>query len=49
MVRARPSVQVLHHNGAMIAMAGQFAAMKGEEGDLSDGPLPRWPMFSSQT
>jgi N6-L-threonylcarbamoyladenine synthase len=44
-----PPFKYCTDNGAMIAMAGQFAAMKGEEGDLSDGPLPRWPMFSSQT
>ena len=35
-----PPFKYCTDNGAMIAMAGQFSAMKGQEGDLSDGPLP---------
>ena len=44
-----PPFKYCTDNGAMIAMAGQFAAMKGAEGALSDGPRPRWPMVSDQT
>lgn len=43
-----PPFKYCTDNGAMIAMAAQFAAMKGEEGALSDGPMPRWPMESDQ-
>ena len=43
-----PPFKYCTDNGAMIAMAGQFAAMKGGEGALSDGPRPRWPMESDQ-
>ena len=43
-----PPFKYCTDNGAMIAMAGQFSAMKGQEGGLGDGPLPRWPMESVQ-
>ena len=39
-----PPFRYCTDNGAMIAMTGQFMAMKGEPGGLGDGPLPRWPM-----
>ena len=39
-----PPFRYCTDNGAMIAMTGQFMAMKGEPGELGDGPLPRWPM-----
>ena len=44
-----PPFKYCTDNGAMIAMAGQFASMKLESGSLSDGPLPRWPMKWDQT
>ena len=44
-----PPFKYCTDNGAMIAMAGQFASMRQESGSLSDGPLPRWPMESDQT
>ena len=44
-----PPFKYCTDNGAMIAMAGQFASMRQESGSLSDGPLPRWPMESNQT
>jgi len=39
-----PPFRYCTDNGAMIAITGQFAAMKQRPGHLSDGPLPRWPL-----
>ena len=39
-----PPFRYCTDNGAMIAITGQFSAMNGQPGSLSDGPLPRWPM-----
>jgi N6-L-threonylcarbamoyladenine synthase len=39
-----PPFRYCTDNGAMIALTGQFAAARSEEGRLDEAPLARWPM-----